>query len=179
MIKAVLRAAAIVLAPLFILALASCSDAPGEEAEGSPPNPLLYEIASADGTVEGWMVGTIHALPDGTRWRPPAIAAVVDEADLLVDEVGELGGRDEGPSIYFSLAQSPGLPPVAQRLPAELRPGLAAVMERGGIAADELAGPETWAAALPPPPLDATGGAAHGVRRAPIRRFFARPGAGL
>lgn len=175
MITAVLRAAAFVLAPLFILALASCSDAPGEEAEGSPPNPLLYEIASADGAVEGWMVGTIHALPDGTRWRTPAIAAVVDQADLLVVEVGELGGRDARPSIYSSLAQSPGLPPVAQRLPAELRPGLTAMMERGGIAADDLAPQETWAAAITLARVDATGDPANGVDRALIADFAGRP----
>jgi hypothetical protein len=175
-IKALKRATFALIAPVKILALAGCSDAPGKELADRPaPNPLLYEIASADGTVEGWMLGTIHALPDGTKWRNPAITAVVAEADLLVVEVGELRGRDQGPSIYFSLAQSPGLPSVAQRLPAELRPGLAAVMERGRIAADELAGQETWAAAIALARVDATGDPANGVDRALIANFAGRP----
>ncbi|MFN9631956.1 MAG: hypothetical protein ACK554_00350, partial [Erythrobacteraceae bacterium] len=50
---------------------------PGEEAAGPPPSPLLYESASADGAVEGWMLDTIHALPPGTKWRTPEIARVI------------------------------------------------------------------------------------------------------
>lgn len=175
-VKPLRRAALLLLAPLTILALAGCSDAPGkDQTEGPPPNPLLYEIANPDGSVDGWIFGTIHALPDGIGWRTPAIAAIVDEADLLVVEVGELTGRDAGPSIYFSLAQSPGLPPVAQRLPVELRPRLAALMERGGIAPDELAREETWAAAIALARVEAVGDPANGVDRALIADFSGRP----
>lgn len=169
------RLAVMLLAPALALALAGCQQAPGEEADGTPANPLLYEIASADGAVEGWMLGTIHALPDGTAWRTPAIAAVVDEADLLVVEVSELGGGDKGPAIYASLARSPGLPAVAERLPEDLRPGLAALIERSGIAADELARDETWAAAIALAGVDAAGEPANGVDRALIADFSGRP----
>ena len=169
------RCAAAIIAPLLLLALAGCSDAPGEQAAGPPPSPLLYEIASADGTVEGWMLGTIHALPDGTEWRTAEIGRVIDTADLLVVEIGALKGRDEGPSIYASLAQSPGLPPLAGRLPPALHPQLAAMLERGGLEPDDFTSEETWAAAIALARIDATGDPANGVDRALIGDFAGRP----
>lgn len=173
--KALRRAALVVLAPLAILALASCSDAPGKEvADGPPPNPLLYEIASADGTVEGWMFGTIHALPDGTDWRTPEIGHLIDTADLLVVEIGAPKGRDDGPSIFKSLAQSPGLPPLTARVSPELRPKLAGVLERAGLDADDFASEETWAVAIALARVDATADPANGVDRALIDAFTGR-----
>jgi uncharacterized protein YbaP (TraB family) len=169
------RSAAAIIAPLLLLALAGCSDAPGGDSGGTPPSPLLYEIASADGAVEGWMLGTIHALPDGTRWRTAEIGRVIDTAELLVVEIGELQGRDEGPAIYFSLSQSPGLPMLDARLPPELRPQLATLLERGGMEADDFASEETWAAAIALARIDATGDPANGVDRALIADFAGRP----
>jgi uncharacterized protein YbaP (TraB family) len=168
-IKAWRRAALVLLAPLTILALAGCSDAPGEDrADGPPPSPLLFEIASADGTVEGWMFGTIHALPDGSAWRTPAIVEVLQRADLLVVEISDLSGRGNAAAIYSALAMSPGLPPLSQRVPPELRTQLDELMQRGGIAGSELDGHETWAAAITLAQVDATGDPANGVDRALI-----------
>lgn len=167
-------AAEAVVAALFLLILAGCSDAPGEPADRPTPSPLLYELAGADGTVEGWMLGTIHALPPGTRWRTPAINRVVDEADLLLVEIGQLNGRDEAPSIYLSLAQSPGLPSIDQRLPPKLRPQLAALMKRGELSGKDLARYDTWAANIALARVDAIGDPAHGVDRTLIDSFSGR-----
>ncbi len=165
-----------VLALAMIMALAGCDDAPGDpEADAHPPNPLFYEIASADGAVEGWLLGTVHALPNGIRWRTPAITKVAGEADLLIVEIGKLKGRDVGPSIYVNLAQSPGLAPVAERLPTELRPALDDLMERGEMTAGELANTETWAAAIALARVNATGDPANGVDSALIEEFGGRP----
>lgn len=170
------RRAAAIIAPVLALLLAGCGEAPEQaEAGAVPANPLVYEIASTDGAVEGWMLGTIHALPDGTRWRTTAIARIIDTADVLVVEIGELKGRDEGPSIYFSLAQSPGLPPLDTRLPPELRPQLAAMLERGGMEPEDFKVDETWAAAIALARIDATGDPANGVDRALIDAFDGRP----
>jgi uncharacterized protein YbaP (TraB family) len=169
------RTAAAIIAPFLLFALAGCSDATGGDTAGPPPSPLFYEIASADGAVEGWMLGTIHALPDGTQWRTTEIGRVIDTADLLVVEIGELKWPDEGPSIYFSLAQSPGLPPLATRLPPELRPQLASLLERGGMEADDFAMEETWAAAIALARINATGDPANGVDSALIEDFAGRP----
>ena len=166
------RLAAGAIASLLLLGLAACGNRP---ADGPPPNPLLYEIAAADGTVEGWMLGTIHALPDDAAWRTPAIGRVIDTADLLVVEVGEAKGRDAGPSIFNSLAQSPGLPPLAERLPADLRPRLADLLERGGMEASAFAAQESWAAAIGLARIEAAGDPANGVDRALIADFAGRP----
>jgi len=170
------RLAALLLASILALALTGCSDPADKAAEGPPPpNPLLYEIASADSTVEGWMLGTIHALPPGARWRNPAIKQVVGEADLLVVEIAELGDSAGLSRIFASLATSPDLPPLDQRLPKSLRPALAALLSRGGIDQSNFRQTETWAAALSLALIDAEGDPANGVDRAVIADFAGRP----
>jgi len=165
--------AVFMLAPVLI-ALAGCRDAPDSAAAQAPPNPLLYEIASADGAVEGWIIGTIHALPDGTKWRTPTIARVVGQADLLVVEIGNLHGKD-GPSLYSSLAHTPGLPAIEARVPSALKPQLAAMMERSDLDNDDFTALESWAAAITLARIDATGDPANGVDRALIADFAGRP----
>jgi len=166
------RLAAGLIASLLVTGLAACGNRP---AQGPPPNPPLYEIAASDGTVEGWLLGTIHALPDTAEWRTPAIGQVIDRADLLVVEVGEAKGRDAGPSLYNSLAKSPGLPPLADRLPADLRPRLAALMDQGGLDDNAFAAEESWAAAIGLARIGAVGDPANGVDRALIAAFADRP----
>lgn len=165
------RCSAAIIAPLLLLALAGCSNAPGEEQAGPPPNPLLYEIASSDGEVEGWMLGTIHALPDGTEWQTPAISRVAGDADFLVVEIAALDDGDRVARTFSALARTPGLPPLDARLPADLRPRLAAMLERGGMDAASFTNTETWAAALMLARIDAEGDPANGVDRALIRSF--------
>ncbi|WP_285710068.1 TraB/GumN family protein [Erythrobacter oryzae] len=168
----VLRCAAGIIAPLLLLLAAGCSNAPGEPArDAAPPAPLLYEIASADGSVEGWMVGTIHALPAFARWRTPAIDTAAKSADLLVVEIAALYDSTAIARTFASLANSPGLPPLDQRLPAELRPRLAALLLRGNFDAEDFAATETWAAALTLARVDAAGDPANGVDRALIAEF--------
>lgn len=169
------RLAAVLLAPVLALALAGCSDPPDAEADAPPPNPLLYEIASADGAVEGWILGTIHALPPGARWRTPAIGRVVGEADVLVVEIAELGDSAGLSRILAALARSPGLPPLDQRVPEKLRPALADLMARGDLDLSDFRQTETWAAALALARIDAEGDPANGVDRALIAEFASRP----
>lgn len=176
LLTAVRSAAAAILAPLLLLGLAGCSDAPGDAAaDRASPNPLLYEIASADGTVEGWMVGTIHALPDDTEWRTPAITQVTDAADLLVVEIAALGDRERVAGTFTELSTTPGLPPLEQRLPDDLATPLTGLLERGGIERTRFAAVETWAAAIMLAQVDATGDPANGVDRALINDFAGRP----
>lgn len=164
-------AAATLLALVLALALAGCSDAPGEGAAGPPPSPLLYEIASADGAVEGWMLGTIHALPPGTSWRTPAIGRVSEIADVLVVEIAALDDRQSLAATFAALGTTPGLLPLDQRVPVRLRPGLAALLDRGDMEAEQFTSTESWAAALMLAQIDAEGDPEYGVDRALIREF--------
>lgn len=165
------RFAAMLLAPVLALALAGCSDAPGEEATGPPPNPLLYEIASADGAVEGWMFGTIHALPSGTRWRTPAITRVIKGADLLVVEIAALDDRAAMANAFAALSTTPGQPQLDRRLPESLRAPLGELLDRGGMDPASFTAIESWAAALMLAQIDAEGDPANGVDRALVREF--------
>ncbi|WP_296716678.1 TraB/GumN family protein [Erythrobacter sp.] len=164
-------AAATLLALVLAIALAGCSDASGEGAAGPPPSPLLYEIASADGAVEGWMLGTIHALPPGTSWRTPAIGRVADIADILVVEIAALDDRRKLAATFSALGTTPGLRPLDQRVPARLRAKLAALLDRGDMEANQFTSTESWAAALMLAQIDAEGDPEYGVDRALIREF--------
>lgn len=173
--KTARRAGAAILAPILMLALAGCSDAPDKEPDSGPPNPLIYEIANADGAVEGWMIGTIHALPDGTRWRTPAVAAAVDDADLLLVEIAALDDKAKLAAIFREIGSTPGLPPLEQRISGDLEPDLADLLDRGGLEPSEFQSTETWAAALILAQASAEGDPANGVDRALIREFSGRP----
>ncbi|KPF65436.1 TraB/GumN family protein [Porphyrobacter sp. AAP60] len=164
-----------VLAPVIIFALAACSDGADKGAEWPPANPLFYEIASADGTVEGWMVGTIHALPDGVSWKTDTIAEAIRSADVLVVEIAALEDRGKTAATFAELGTSPAQPPLERRLPADMSASLAALLDRGGIDPKRFVSTETWAAAIMLAQIDATGDPANGVDRALIRAFAERP----
>lgn len=166
---------AAIIALLLALAIAGCSDAPGEPAaDSTPANPLVYEIASADGTVEGWMVGTIHALPDKVDHVSTAVRKAVDEADFLVVEIAGLTNQAKNGQILFNLSQSQGLPPLDQRLPSDLRPQLAALLDRAGLGIDDFDTDETWVSALNLARIDAVGNPANGTDRFLINAFSNR-----
>ncbi|ANK13530.1 TraB/GumN family protein [Erythrobacter neustonensis] len=166
---------AALIIPALVLGLSGCSDGRSEaDADRDPPAPLLYELAAADGTVEGWMVGTIHALPDGIDWRTAAVQRAIDEADVLVVEVATLGDTAALGTTFAQLATSPSLPALADRVPAAQRAPLAALMHRGGLSDEDFASTETWAVALALARVDAAGDPANGVDRALINDFADR-----
>lgn len=168
------RRAAAIIVPLLALLIAGCSNAPGDDTNSPAANPIFYEIASADGAVEGWMLGTIHALPAGTRWQTPAIFGAIGEADLLVVEV-RLGDSARQREVMAELATTPGLPPLPERVPPELRPQLAALLDRGNLAGSDFTDQETWVLAISLAGIDAPGGAINGVDRAMVTYFTGRP----
>lgn len=48
------------------------------------PAPALWRLADEDTTI--YLLGTVHMLPEGFRWRNPQLDAVIDEVDALVLE---------------------------------------------------------------------------------------------
>lgn len=51
------------------------------------PAPALWRLSDADTTI--YMMGTVHLLPPGFRWRNPQLDAVVAEVDELVVETSD------------------------------------------------------------------------------------------
>jgi uncharacterized protein YbaP (TraB family) len=172
-------AAAIILALLLALSACSSEKEASEVKPYPPPDPLFYEFANADGEVEGWLIGTIHALPEGVLWSTPEIDRVVGSADLLVVEVASLGQSDRIRQTFAELSRSPGLPAISDRVSSELRPDLETMVSRSNISRAHLRSAEDWAAAIMLSQVDAPGAPEHGVDRALIESFHGRDVRGL
>lgn len=132
---------------LLILALIGLAACGAPRQDWPEPSPALWEVTGPDGA-HGWLFGTVHALPPGVEWRTRAVDVALEEADMLVVEVAELGDRDTARAAFERLARSSGLPPLSQRVPQADRPALATFMDRAGMDDADFADLESWAAAL-------------------------------
>jgi len=130
------------LLPLLALAGASCASAPA----GPAPRPALWKVSDADTTI--YLFGTIHLLPPDTKWRTKAFDDAAARSQQLVLEIVPEGIADQQAAAMKAMAYSPGLPPLAERVPADKRAALEALIKRSEIPATSLDGLETWAAAL-------------------------------
>lgn len=138
------RPAGLLAALLLALLLAAC----GQPApKGPPPSPAIWQV-TAPGGQQGWLFGTIHALPDGATWRTPPVDGALRQAGLLVVEVGDLEDGHAGPREFARVSQSDGLPPLLSRVAPEYRQGLQAALDEARLKEGDLARMESWAAAL-------------------------------
>jgi uncharacterized protein YbaP (TraB family) len=117
------------------------------EAKTPIARPALWSVSDADTTV--YLFGTIHLLPEQYKWRSAKFdAAVSGSQELVVETIVD----DKNPTALMaalaSMAFSPNLPPLAQRVPPEKRPALAAAMKESGIPPSAFDRMETWAAAF-------------------------------
>ena len=161
------------ISPLFIAALIilpGCS-----RPRPSPARPALFVVRDADTII--WLFGTIHALPSNVTWETPAIRHAIDRADMLVTEILPPDPAAIG-AQFAALAHGNGLPTIAARAPARLRPALERAIADAGETASVLDAQESWAVALA---LEngraraAGASAANGVERVLARRFAGRP----
>jgi uncharacterized protein YbaP (TraB family) len=134
------------IAPVAAL-LTLIPGATAAEAETQVARPALWSVSDADTTV--YLFGTIHLLPDNYQWRTPKIEqAVGGSQQLVVETIVD----DKNPMKLFqamaSLAFSPGLPPLADRVPPEKRAALIAAVKKSGFPPQALDRMETWAAAF-------------------------------
>ena len=129
---------------LGALVLASCGASPAED--WGDPAPPLWEITGPDGE-QGWLLGTIHALPDDVAWRTPALESALARSDLLLVEIADLSSANLA-TTFEALARTPGQPPLTARVAPDERAALAELMERADADDDDFANIETWAAAL-------------------------------
>jgi len=132
------------LAAVSAIAATACA-APAAEPRAA--RPAMWKVADADTTI--YLFGTIHLLPQGTRWRSPAFDKAAAGADtLVVETVIDEGNPAATMGELFKLAVSPGLPPLAARVPADRKAALATAVAKSGIPPQVLDKMETWAAAF-------------------------------
>jgi uncharacterized protein len=137
--------AALGCALLLSTATASCAK-PAATKVAAPAKPAMWKIADADTTI--YLFGTIHVLPANYKWRTKAFDAAAAKADTLVLEVADLGDNTKTAEVFTRLAMSPNLPPVLDRVPADKRPGLKALIDKVGFPSSALARFESWAVAI-------------------------------
>ncbi len=133
------------LAAFGAIAATACGAAPAAEPKAAAP--AMWKVADHDTTV--YLFGTIHLLPKDVKWRSPAFDQAAASADTLVVET-VIDETNPGATIgeLFKVAVTPGLPLLAQRLPNEKRPALAAAIAKSGVPAEVYDKLETWAAAF-------------------------------
>ena len=165
------------LALLLLIGAAACRQADSVQ-PAAPPKPALWVVEDGSGEAQGWLFGTIHALPDGTRWETPALSSAIAKAGVLVVEVRDLDPERTAAKLSALARDNPG-PPLAARLPAAPRRALADLLDRKDVDSDAYDGLETWAAALALARLSGNAPPANGVDKALIARFAGRPVAEL
>jgi uncharacterized protein YbaP (TraB family) len=133
-----------IFAPLTaLLALGSA----GAQAKAPQARPALWTVSDADTTI--YLFGTIHLLPAKYSWRTPRFdQAVAGSQQLVVETIVDEKNPMKLMSAMTSLAFSPNLPPLAQRVPPEKRGALAAAIKKTGMPAQAFDRMETWAAAF-------------------------------
>jgi uncharacterized protein YbaP (TraB family) len=131
------------LAALGAISLAACTT---PHAASDEARPALWKLSDADTNI--YLFGTIHLLPKGLKWRTPAIERAIAESEALYLET-ELGKDPMAAAqTMMKLGISPGLPPIAERVPAEKRDAFRKMIASAGVPEAALDRMETWAAAL-------------------------------
>ncbi len=125
---------------------------------------------------EGWLFGTVHALPEGAAWETSLLTRQLGKADLLLVEIAELGDTTGASEAFEELAHWPDLPPLLARIDPAQRPEVAALLDSAGQSEDDFVNVETWAAALMLSGEGRVGDPSLGVDRALLRRGLAVEG---
>ncbi|WP_446654441.1 TraB/GumN family protein [Blastomonas sp.] len=138
--------------PLLLL-IQACSGFPfldmGMAAWDGPKKgtPALWHVEGPNGG-EAWLFGGIHALPSDLKWISPKMKKAMDRSDRLVLEVVGLEDSAEITRTFQQLGNSPGQPPLADRLPPELRDKGEALRAASRLSPKRFETLESWAAAI-------------------------------
>jgi uncharacterized protein YbaP (TraB family) len=140
------KGAARVLAGFGLVSVAACTTPQPPQTSVAAPKPALWKVADKDTTI--YLFGTIHLLPKGLQWRTPVLDAAISASDTLYLETDLSGDVMSSAQTMMKLAVSPGLPPIAERVPAEKREAFRKAVAEAGVPEQALDRMETWAAAL-------------------------------
>jgi hypothetical protein len=144
--KGLKKAASRMLAGLGLISVAACATLQPAQTRLEGPKPALWKVADKDSTI--YLFGTIHLLPKGLQWRTPALDAAIAASDMLYLETDLGSDVMASAQTMMKLGVSPGLPPIAERVPAEKRDSFRKAVAEAGVPEQALDRMETWAAAL-------------------------------
>ena len=165
------------LAATLALLLASCgSDASEPSTAASAEGfPAFYEITGLDGELEGWLFGTVHALPPDVEWRSARLDAAIDQADLLLVEVADLSDSEGMARVFRAMAYD-DVPAssIQARIGSSARAELDLLLAESGIPPGQLDRMESWAATLTLAQQVSAGDPKYGADRALISEFAGR-----
>ena len=132
-----------------VLWLCGCgAPASGPARDWPPPSPALWHVTAPGGSGEGWLFGTVHALPQGVSWRTPSLDDALAHSGVLVVEIADLGDASAARAAFETYSEAAGLPPLVERVPPPERGRLEAALALAGFGTDAFAGTKSWAAAL-------------------------------
>ena len=126
--------------------LAGCGDPFAPDSDWPEPSPPIWEVTSPTGKV-GWVFGTVHALPDDLLWGTPLLDETFERAGVLVVEVANLDDP-AGMGLFADLSETPGQPPLLERVEPAERPALRKLVEEAGMTDTDFGRVESWAAAM-------------------------------
>ncbi|HEX8571305.1 MAG TPA: TraB/GumN family protein [Allosphingosinicella sp.] len=148
--KSLTFSGALKLLPLALLAAAPAASAtPGKDSSAkaawAEPRPALWLLADEDTRI--YMLGTIHVLPPGFRWRSAAVDRAVGESSELVVETYLPPGTQLQLGDMTGFFLDPPVP-LVDRVPMDKRKGLQAAIAASGLPGEVLDRMHSWAAAM-------------------------------
>ena len=133
-----------VTAALGLTAMLAGSPAVAKEAQA---HPALWEVSDPDTTI--YLFGTIHLLPENYQWRTQKFDKALDGSQqLIVETIVDDKDPTKIMSVLASLGFASGLPPIAERVPAEKRGALEAAITKSGLPKAAFDRMKTWTAAF-------------------------------
>ena len=109
--------------------------------------PALWVVSDPDTTV--YLFGTIHLLPKGVDWQSGKVSEALARSDeLVIETIIDEKNPMQFMSALQSLAHSPGLPPLRERVAPDKRAAVDAAIKASGLPAPVYDKMETWAAAF-------------------------------
>jgi uncharacterized protein YbaP (TraB family) len=146
---------------LWLLPLAALAASPGlaapygkDSAAAKPvaavavraePRPALWLLADEDTKI--YMLGTIHVLPPGFKWRSAAVDKAVGEASELVVETYDPPGASHGLDDVAGFFTDHPVP-ILERVPSDKRKPLQAAIAASGLPVEFFDRMHSWAAAM-------------------------------
>ncbi|MCX7359680.1 MAG: TraB/GumN family protein [Alphaproteobacteria bacterium] len=140
-----MKSVASMFAGLLALCVASCAQAPAQEAGAITP--LLYVVRDRDSTM--YLYGTVHVRPRGADWGNARVRAAIDESTEIWTELLMNPQADQQIQVMAQqLGTAESGRPLSSWLTPEENASLNAVTTRLGFPQGALEGYKPWLAAL-------------------------------